>query len=240
VIKTEIKGITFFKFRLLKGEKGLFHAISTRTGGVSSPPFFSLNLGFNIGDRKGNVIENHKRIASLLGFNISCLVSPSQVHKDKIRYIGKQYIGRYGFLPEYSPRDCDALITNVAGVVLMIRVADCVPVFLYDKKKRCIGVVHAGKEGTRRNITAKTVRALCKRFSCHPKDLLACIGPSIGPCCYEINLWDENLNQLLKEGVPLNNIELSSLCTSCHTELFFSFRKEKAKTGRFGAFLGLL
>jgi hypothetical protein len=136
---------------------------------------------------------------------------------------------------------------------------------MYDSAKKIVGAVHAGWEGTLGLIARKTVKVFQKHFGSSPEDMLVGIGPSIGPCCYQVgqevisrakrvfgttqgcvgnessegrgyfDLWKANLEQLLQVGVPQKNIEIAALCTYDHPDLFFSHRLEKGKTGRFGA-----
>jgi YfiH family protein len=159
----------------------------------------------------------------------------------------------------------DAMITDVPNTCLMILVADCVPILFCDPSGGAIGVAHAGWKGTLRFVASNTVRALEDAFGCEAKDILVGIGPSVGPCCYQVgpevvsqaeqvlgadgclvgtkskggkmrlDLWRANLNQLLQAGISEENIEISMDCTCDHSDLFFSHRHEKGQTGRFGA-----
>jgi hypothetical protein len=163
--------------------------------------------------------------------------------------------------------DTDALITAEQGIPLMLFFADCVPVLIFDPVGKAVAAVHAGWKGTVASIGQKAVLAMQERFGTRPEDCLAAIGPSIGPCCYEVDqpvvealeqafpwwedliiprgerwmldLWEANRRQLEAIGVHKRNIEISGVCTSCNTELFYSHRAEKGKTGRFGAIISL-
>jgi YfiH family protein len=145
--------------------------------------------------------------------------------------------------------------------------ADCVPVLLHDPVKGWVGLVHAGWKGTVGGAARKAVQAARETFGSRPEDILAAIGPSIGPCCYEVgedvvaavhsglpecadllsardggvhlDLWRANACQLAAVGVPAANVEVSGYCSSCRTDLFFSHRKERGKTGRMAAVIGL-
>ncbi len=139
----------------------------------------------------------------------------------------------------------DALITDQPGVALGIRVADCVPIYLLDRIHRCAALVHAGREGTRLQIARNTVGALKEVYGATPQSLHAFIGPSAGPCCYEvdadtvaacadsgmttaermIDLWTSNRNQLIAAGVPAANIDAAGVCTIC-TRAFHSYRRD--------------
>jgi hypothetical protein len=159
-----------------------------------------------------------------------------------------------------DPPQADAVITRIPGKILVIQVADCQPIFLYDPVRRVVGNIHAGWRGSINNIVGKTVDIMHLRFKSEPKDLIACIGPSLGPCCAEFihyrreipsifwkymegsnrfNFWEISRNQLQDSGILKDNIHVSGLCTRCRTDLFFSYRGEKT-TGRFAAAIGLL
>jgi YfiH family protein len=160
----------------------------------------------------------------------------------------------------------DIILTNTAGITLMMRFADCVPVMLHDPIRNVIGIVHAGWMGTIHGIGRIAVEAMQANFGSNPNEILAGIGPSIGPDHYEVgpdlamqvrqafgssapsllieraggfhfDLWTANRLTLKQAGVK--QIELASLCTCCHTEDWFSHRAEHGKTGRFGAIIAL-
>jgi hypothetical protein len=164
----------------------------------------------------------------------------------------------------------DATITALPGICLMVMVADCVPVLLFDPVKRVSAVIHAGWRGTVHQITSNTIDTMVSHFGCNPADILAGIGPSIGPCCYEVgedvkefvlqsfgttdgylvrqkhsskihfDLWYANHKQLAGKGVKPENIESSKLCTLCNSETFFSSRASGGITGRFAAGIYIL
>lgn len=244
----EKKGSLFIgKFVELFNDHELIHGFSTRKGGVSSPPYDSLNLGINTADAGGNVSENRKRFFNSIGFSEKLAAIPEQVHGDNVEVITES-----GIYP-----DTDSLITNVPGIVLIIHTADCVPLFLYEPENRVIGLVHAGWRGVYKGIVKKTIEVIIKNFSTNSKNISAFLGPSIGPCCYRIgsnikqkfsskyihncylDLWTCLHDQLAEAGCSPENILLSRLCTSCHPEWFFSHRRSKGETGRMAAFFYL-
>ncbi len=170
-----------------------------------------------------------------------------QVHGDKVLTVTHKDFPQQGTLPE-----ADGVVTNVAGIVLSIRTADCVPVFLWDPNKKCIGLAHAGWKSSAQSIARKTVETLVQNYGSAPSDILAALGPSIGRCCYQVGeefektFPDEisyisnnrfldlplvNKNQLLKAGVKPENIFEPAACTVCGQD-FFSFRRDKEKAGR--------
>jgi hypothetical protein len=156
----------------------LIHAFSTRPGGISALNNEKvLNLGFTDWDSRENVLENRHRFQTAAGAVNLPLISLKQIHSDVIHV--------FDTAPSDSCRG-DASITNRPGLLLAIQTADCVPILLVDPKKRAIAAIHAGWRGTLARIAAKTVGALQMHFATNPRDLLAAIGPSIGPCCYEV------------------------------------------------------
>jgi len=156
----------------------LVHGFSTRPGGVSPlEPEKVLNLGFMEWDTRENVLENRRRFQSALGASDLDLIPLKQIHSALIRVF-----------PQPAPDPCkgDASATNHPGQILAIQTADCVPILLVDPKKRAVAAIHAGWRGTLARITQKVVGRMRFEFGSKPADLLAAIGPSIGPCCYEV------------------------------------------------------
>lgn len=157
----------------------LIHGFSTRSGGVSTLGGEKvLNLSFAEWDRKENVIENRRRFQSAIGGDGLALGTMRQIHSDLIRAFR---------LPSAPPCKGDASITDRAGLLLGVQTADCVPILIVDPKKRAVGAVHAGWRGTLARIAGKTVGRMQLELGSKPADLLAALGPSIGPCCYEVS-----------------------------------------------------
>jgi len=221
------------------------HGFSTRKGGVSKPPYNTLNLGFNTDDQYYNVTENRKRFFKTVGISEKNVAIPEQVHGNRVRIITES-----GTYPE-----SDGLITNVPDVILTIQTADCVPVFLYEPAKRVTGLVHAGWRGTYKNIIRETINTMIRNFRVKAENIHIFFGPSIGPCCYQVgdtvihhfslkyihnnhlNLWLCLYDQLTEAGCLAENIYMSRLCTVCYPEWFFSHRRNNGKTGRMLAFI---
>ncbi|OGP95818.1 MAG: hypothetical protein A2157_09010 [Deltaproteobacteria bacterium RBG_16_47_11] len=232
------------------------HAFLTRQGGVSLSPHDSLNLSDKNGDREEFVSKNKKIIAETSGFDPNRLILLDQMHQDRILLLEKPTP------PLSSPLEYDALITNSPNTFLGILTADCLPIFVADQEKKVIAAIHAGRQGTALRITAKALRKMKEEFGCLSKDLLIAIGPSIGPFCYEIDekvfqqewkpfsasrgagkwtvdLAQINIGQMKREGIEEEQISWINLCTHCHSDLFFSYRKE-SRTGRQLSFIGIL
>ena len=156
----------------------LVHGFSTRPGGVSQLESEKvLNLGFMEWDTRENVLENRRVFQSALGAADVELIALKQIHSDAIRVFPQ---------PTADPCKGDASATNRPGLLLAIQTADCVPILLVDPKKRAVAAVHAGWRGTLARITQKALGRMKFEFGSKPSDLLAAIGPSIGPCCYEV------------------------------------------------------
>ncbi len=246
------------------------HAISTRPSGVSHPPFDSLNLGLHVGDEPADVIANRKRFVQSLGFDILDIVTPNQVHGEKIFRVNENYRGCGCTNYADSIPETDALITNVAKLPLMLCFADCVPIFFVDVANRAVGLAHGGWKGTLKKIAAKTLLKMSDEFGTRPKDCLIGIAPSIGSCCYTVggevverckaafptnhdellierdgkiflDLWRANVLQLLEVGVPEENIDVAGECTCCENTWYFSYRAaQKNNLDRTGRIAALI
>jgi len=259
-------GLLVYRFAALERFPGLVHGVTTRLGGVSAPPFASLNLSFAVGDDPGAVRCNRQRLAETLGVPVQATVTAHQVHGTTVRLVTATEAGAGALDPATSLPASDALITTTPGLYLTQRYADCLPMLFYDPRRRAAGLAHAGWRGTLAGIAGKTVMAMIAAFQTHPADLWVGLGPAIGPCCYEVgadviaaaaaagqsaalrpqgngrvhfDLWAANRDQLRAAGVPDTQILDSHLCTACHTNAFYSHRAEGGRTGRFGALLGI-
>jgi YfiH family protein len=249
-------GIPYFENPEMTENEWVRHAFLTRKGGGSLSPYDSLNLSDKIGDHQEFVFKNRNRVANAFGFDSSHLILLDQMQQDQILILKKPVIT----LP--SPLEYDAVITNSPNRFLGILTADCLPIFVVDQKKSVIAAIHAGRQGTALHITTKVLKKMEEEFFCSPEDLLITLGPSIGPCCYEIderaflpewelfstpsgrgkwrvNLAGININEMKKEGIPERQIYRVDLCTRCHHDLFFSYRKE-GRTGRQLSFIGII
>ena len=234
------------------------HAVSTRPGGVSKAPYDGLNLALHVGDDPADVITNRKKFLRSLGFSVSDIVTPNQVHGDRIFRVDENYRGCGCTNYADSIPETDALITNVPELPLMLCFADCVPIFFVDVENCAIGLAHGGWKGTLKKIAAKTLLKMGDEFGTRPKDCLIGIAPSIGPCCYAVggdvitkckeafpansdellierdgeiflDLWRANVLQLLEAGVPEENIDVAGECTCCESGWYFSYRAAQKK-----------
>jgi YfiH family protein len=249
-------GLPYFGIPELTKLKWTQHAFLTRQGGVSIPPYDLLNLSDKNGDREELVSKNENLIAKAFGFDSSRLILLDQMQQDQILLLKEPIIT----LP--SPLEYDVLITNSPNAFLGILTADCLPIFVVDQKRKVIAATHAGRQGTALHITAKVLKKMEEEFGCSSKDLLIAMGPSIGSCCYEIDErvfqpeWEPfstsrgagkwmvdlaqiNIAQMKREGIKEEQISWINLCTHCHSDLFFSYRKE-GRTGRQLSFIGMI
>ncbi len=236
------------------------HGAFTRHGGFSQGAFASLNVGHTVGNDLEHVAANHEAIYRALGTCAGSVVTAHQVHRDHVAVVSPDDGGRV-----YA--ETDALISNVPGLFLMLRFADCVPICFYAPRQGAVGLAHAGWRGTLAKIAAKTAQAMMATFRCRPEEIYAGIGPSIGPCCFQVgpevveafrketdgasalfshvqqdgrahlDLWRANSLQLREVG--LTSIEVAGLCTFCHRDTFYSHRAEQGHTGRFATVIGL-
>jgi YfiH family protein len=256
VILTHRNGASFYQFESLARFPEIRHGIFTRHFGKSPAPFDSLNVSSGLGDAAAHVMHNRQVIARAIGSND--LIYAQQVHGDQVLTLGSQK----GVSDSDRHRvlgSGDALITDQAGKFLMIQLADCQSIMLYDARQQVAANIHCGWRGSIINIAGKTVAAMQKQFKCDPAQLVAGIGPSLGPCCAEFihyrkeipeiywhykeandhfNFWAISRDQLTDAGLLPDNIEISNMCTCCNTALFFSYRAE-GQTGRFAAVIGL-
>jgi len=264
----EIKGMGVYQTSLFQQTGLVKHGFTARIGGVSPLPYQSLNLAFHTGDLDQNVLQNRRLLSSALELDLASWVAGKQIHGDRVAVIGRKEIGKGAYDYASALEDADALITDIPGVVLTSYSADCVPILFLDPKKKAIGAVHAGWRGTVEKIGVKTLGKMQEFFGSESADCLIAIGPSIGPLAFQVDekvlfcwqntfpyweqvsqsqgegkwlldLWETNKRQLLEVGVREENITVSRLCTFCRTDLFFSYRAQKGKTGRMAALLSL-
>lgn len=249
-------------FEKLNRCPGVLNFITSRHGGCSAPPFDSLNLGFSSVDCPEKVSQNREMLTAEVGVPKDSWIWARQVHGTDVGIIKTR-------VKEALPEAMDAMVTDRAGLCLTILVADCVPVLLCDPRQGVVAAVHAGWRGTAGLIVKKTADIMREGFGCLPQHIVAGIGPSIGPCCFEVgdevaiviaaamngrdgylsrdpvsgkpflDLWALNMQQLVDAGVEPDNIEVANMCTHDDPR-FFSYRRSGGVTGRFGAGIALI
>ncbi len=158
----------------------------------------------------------------------AAMVSAEQVHGAGVAKVGRGDAGQ--IIPQ-----ADALISSETGISLVVRVADCGPVWLHCAKTGAVGLVHSGRKGTEQGIVPATIRAMKKEFGADPARMLGLLGPCIRPPHYDVNFAGEIARQMKAEGVA--EIVDSGLCTASDPERFYSYRREKGQTGRHFAVL---
>lgn len=261
MIEKTVDGLKLLFFEILVPYGDLMHAVTTRLGGVSPPPFHSLNLGIGTADDPEHIEKNYLRLSRALGFDLASVVTSHQVHGDRIAHITSMPHQHTPFPCAHTLDGYDAFITRSVNIVLMVRVADCVPIILFDPDRRVVALVHAGWRGTLSSVVRTTVQTMVRAYGCRLETIRAGIGPAIGVCCFSVtydvgvlfhatfgrkcpyiheasgsihvDLAGLNRMQLSDAGLVPEHIEVSGTCTACNLHLFFSHRGEQGKTGRF-------
>lgn len=264
----------YFRFEALPSNGIAGHAVFSRRGGYSAAPFDSLNMSMSVPDERDRVYANRRRVYGLYGRDTDTVVHAHLVHGADVARVTQADNGTW-------VEHVDGLITDQPGTVLSMNFADCAPIFLYDPRRHAIGLGHAGWRGTVVDLPGAMVRAMAEQFGSDPADLVAAVGPCIGPCCYEVGAdviaaveaafaepdsllrpptddgqWRQDngdqrsvvgrrffnlpaANRLNLANAGVQTIEMSEYCTACRTDLFFSHRAEKGRTGRFGTVFAL-
>ncbi len=261
IYQVTVQNLPVYRIRAFDAYPNLRHAIFTRQGGVSRGNFQSLNLSVAVGDDPQAVFKNFRQACRAVNITPDQTVSCHLIHSADILTIN-------GANRQSVMGQADGLITGNPDTYLAMRFGDCTPLIFFDPIRGAVGLTHAGWRGTMKNAAGATIRKLVNDLGCRPQDIIAVIGPAIGPCCYEVgpdviaaaarafnapdtlfvrrsgrrnrtyfDMWEANRRQLAAGGVK--QIIQSGLCTACHTELFFSHRAEKGRTGRFGVIIGL-
>ncbi|MCT7546974.1 peptidoglycan editing factor PgeF [Aliarcobacter butzleri] len=202
------------------------------------------NLAYHVGDIKENVDKNRQKLALKYDYKDEDLCYMNQIHSANVVVVDENS-------PKYID-NCDALVTNKKNLPLMVMVADCIPILMFDEVKGVIAAIHAGRNSTFLKISEITSKKMIEDFSCKTENIKVIMGPSIQKCCYEVNDELKNIveksfgkefvignnidlqgiNKKLLENLGIKNIEISSICIKCSNKPFFSYRKEK-NTGRF-------
>jgi len=239
--------------------EGFVHGFPTRAGGVSTGKRASLNLGTRWGDDPAQVHENRRRVAEAAGFDLARLQMTRHVHGTNVWVVGD---------PAPEPAEFDVLVGARPGDTLAAFAADCIPLVFADPVTRVAAAAHAGWRGTVNGAAVNAVRAMRDRFGSRPEDVRVALGPSIGPCCFEVG--DEVVDafrtafgdlpglivdgprkkhvdlrraahaQLEREGVHSAAIDDQPPCTRCDGERFFSFRRDGYEGGVHMGFIGLV
>ncbi len=247
----ESNGLSFLRAPHLGAIPGLEHAFMGRAGGVSPAPFNSLNFGGD--DGADNVRANKELLGRAFTLPSEGVFTVKQVHGSDVFVIKDR-----GF-PYATRPSADAIITAEANVPIGILTADCVPVLLYDPASKTVAAAHAGWRGLTAGVLQETLAVLSSNYAVSSRNILAAIGPHIGPCCYEVSddlvssfkdaglergryfIRDESglrldlgaaaADVLASLGVPAKNISPPGPCTACNRALYYSYRRDGV-TGR--------
>lgn len=246
--------------------EGFANAFSTRLGGCSPMPEGALNLAGFADDAAENIYENRRRFLRLFDGEWA-LAACWQMHGADVLVVRESPPPQPPGVGEEER--CDALTTDVPGILLGVKTADCVPVVLGDTKTGACAAVHAGWRGTAASIITRTLKRMRDEYGTDPADVRAAIGPAALACCYEvgtdviehfrarfayadellfptragharIDLHRANRQQLIDAGVRPERVHAAPLCTMCRTDLLFSYRREKPLHGRTGRLLAVI
>ena len=241
------------------------HAFTTRLGGVSQGDFASLNLGANRGDDPAAVKENYRRLCAFMGVGIDGMAVTKQVHGSTVRVVTET--DRHRCLGPV-PYEADGIVTRVKGLPILCMVADCVPVLLWDGENGVAGAIHCGWRSSVADILKNALEHM-QALGAEAPRVRAAIGPSIGACCFEtdddvpraidrylagdtaglftrrpdgktlVDLAAGNARRLLQLGVKPENIDISTECTMCSHEKYWSHRYTRGRRGSQGAVIVL-
>jgi hypothetical protein len=197
-----------------------------------------------------------EQVAGALGVTPARLLLIKQVHRDRVAVARRDRAG------EWVRPEADVIVSDDPSSAIGVRVADCVPVLLADRRIGVVGAAHAGWRGTVQDAAGAAVRAMTREFGSAPRDIVAAIGPSLGPCCGEVgdevaeefacaghdggrwfsygpsrrlhvDLWSANRDQLIAAGVDPQHVHVARLCTKTHADVFHSYRADgEANAGR--------
>lgn len=254
-------GLNLITSPLLDECKELVHAFTTRLGGQTAAPYDSFNLGRHIKDPQlqEDALSNRKKLLQSLDLDYESAAIPGQVHSANVRVVESAS-------PRPELKEVDGLLTSSTQLALMLHFADCVPVIIYDRVKRRLGIFHAGWRGTAAKIVVVGVELMIREYGSLSADMIAAVGPAIGRCCYPTgtdvvealsstvkypqslfaqldgatspDLKAINAMQLIEAGV--GEVDISDWCTACNPEIFYSHRQSGGVTGRQAAVCAII
>ena len=235
------------------------HGFTERAGGASAAPYDTMNVGLKWGDDRAAVVENRQRV--LVASGARAMFIGKQVHGCDVAIVQ----------PDSEPdmvatQNADAIVTATSDLAVAVIVADCVPVLLADPVTGACAAVHAGWRGTAMNVVGKALQQMQSLTGARPEDICAVVGPSIGPCCFEVgddvvagllrclparhdlfspgkrgrphaDLWAANRALLESAGVQRDRIDNLNQCTHCQPNRFFSYRRDGSRTGQMMGFV---
>lgn len=259
----QANGIAWEESRLLH-RAGLCHGVTGRGGGVSKGCWQSLNLSLTVGDDMQDVLENRRRLCDALGISVCQMTAVQQGQGNHIVVVGREEWGSGAGSAHDALPHADALMTDIPGALLLVQVADAVPVILFDAKQKACAVIHAGLYNTAAHITTKTVWAMEFVYGSQPQELTAYIGPSVCPAhlaiskemadrlamaaavpqglvreekgVYTADVKALQYQMLCRAGLRPDHIDVSRQCVYETPQRFFSYRRDGSRTGRMAAF----
>ncbi len=257
MISTEKNGTPFLQFPAFTRYSDVRHGVFTRAGGCSRGAYASLNVCKSVGDDESNVRENRGVVSRCMG--MKDLVFARQVHGTVVVVHGARDVA--GRMDATDPLPVgDAIVTDVPNRLLVIQVADCQSILLFEPVRRAVANIHSGWRGSVANIIDETLRVMEARLGCRADRMIAGVSPSLGPCCAEfihyreeiprtlwsykddadhMDFWSLSRDQLREGGVLADNIHMSRICPKCNSDRFFSYRAQKV-TGRFATAIGFV
>lgn len=259
-------GISFFTLPAFDATGAVNHGCTARTGGVSLPPYDSLNLSFTRPDElRENVMQNYRLFADAAGIAWESMVMDSFEHGITVLAVDGRDAGK-GYHADPLP-PCDGLVTDDPSIALITGHADCLPLYLLDPVRGCVGMAHAGWKGTLGKIGLIMARMLAERYGAQPERMLAGVGPCICGDCFEVDaelaqrftaaypgipcarpgkpgkaqldLALCSAAQFLEAGIAPEHITLMDVCTYENPELLYSHRRDHGETGGMAAFIQL-
>ena len=260
-----VGGVGIYTLPAIERLAGFDHGFTAKSGGVSEGCFASLNLSFTRPENRDNVMENYRIFCRAAEIPFESMVMDNYEHGTTVLKVDRTDAGK-GYLTDPLP-PCDGLVTNDPAVTLITGHADCMAFYFVDPVKRCIGLAHAGWRGALGRIGAKVVERMAAEYGSDPSDIIAGVGPSICPDCFEVgdnvaqefaqgfpdlpcvlprenarphvDLWMIACEQFVEAGVLPEHISLFDVCTMT-TPRLYSHRRDKGNTGGMAAYLRIL
>ena len=260
-----VNGVGLYTLPALEGLAGFDHGFTAKSGGVSEGYFASLNLSFTRPENRENVMENYRIFSRAAQIPFDTMVMDNYEHGTTVLKVDRSDAGKGYLVDPLSP--CDGLVTDDPAITLITGHADCMAFYFADPVKRCIGLAHAGWRGALGRIGARVVERMTQEYGSNPADIIAGVGPSICPDCFEVgenvaaefaaafpdlpcvlpqesgrphvDLWMIACAQFAEAGVQPEHISLFDVCTMT-TPRLYSHRRDRGNTGGMAAYLRIL
>ena len=263
--RNEKNGFVYYTSPLIKSLGIAVHGFTARKGGVSPAPFDTLNFSSTREKNHENILRNYTIVAENFGLDVESFVVENYAHGFAVIGVGPADQGK-GIRRENTLPFADGLSTQDKTTTLVTLHADCLPLFFVDPVHRAITMCHAGWKGIYSHIVLKTVDFMRETYGSDPAEIVAAVGPSIGPCCFEVqhgvfglfrkefgeetvsendgrmfvDLWKACVADMQAAGLSASHINVAELCTYCRQDVFFSHRRDHGRTGAMMALLKLI